>query len=72
MFAHNLLDGFGTFVGVVEGDGADVVVENMGLDDSVEDVSTDEAKLAIDSGSGSTGEIPRTIFVMGETGVGVL
>jgi hypothetical protein len=34
--AHDGLDGLGGFVGVVEGDGADVVVEDVGFDDTVE------------------------------------
>ena len=36
MLAHNWLDGLGGFVGVVEGDGADVVMKDVGLDNSVE------------------------------------
>jgi hypothetical protein len=35
VLAHNRLDGLGGFVGVVEWNGADVVVQNVGLDDSM-------------------------------------
>lgn len=35
MPAHNGLDGLGGLVGVVEGDSAHVVVEDVGLDDAV-------------------------------------
>lgn len=70
--AHDLLDGLAGFVGVVEGDGADIVVEDVGLDDSVEDVTADETKVTVDGGSGTTGKVPDLGLVVGEGGVGVL
>ena len=36
VLAHNRLDSLRGLVGVVEGDGGDVVVEDVGLDDAVE------------------------------------
>lgn len=70
--AHDLLDGLAGFVGVVEGDGADIVVEDVGLDDSVEDVAADETKITVDGGSSTTGKVPDLRLVVGEGGVGVL
>lgn len=70
--AHHLLDGFTGFVGVVEGDGADIVVEDVSLDDSVEDVTADESKVTVNRGSGSTSKVPRFRLVVGERRVGVL
>ena len=70
--AHDLLDGLAGLVGVVEGNVADIVVEDVGLDDSVEDVATDKAEVAVNGGGGTTGEVPHLGLVVRETGVGVL
>lgn len=70
--SHDLLDGLAGLIGVVEGDGADIVVENVGLDDTVEDVTADEAEVTVDGGSGTTGKVPDIRLVVGEGGVGVL
>lgn len=72
VLAHDLLDGLGGLVGVVEGDGGDVVVEDVGLDDAVEEVAADEAELAVNSRGGTTDEVPLLSGVVGERGVGVL
>lgn len=72
VLAHDRLDGLGGFVGVVEGDGGDVVVEDVGLDDAVEDLAADEAEFAVDGGGGAAGEVPGLAAVVGERGVGVL
>lgn len=72
VIAHDLLDGLAGFVGVVEGDSADIVVEDVGLDDSVEDVTADETEVTVDGGSGTTGKVPDLRLVVGEGGVGVL
>lgn len=70
--AHDALDGIAGLVGVVEGDVADVVVQHVGLDDTVEDVAADEAKVAV-NGSGSTaGKVPHFGLVVREGGIGVL
>jgi hypothetical protein len=69
---HDLLDGLASLVGIVEGDSADVVVENMGLNDAVEDVTTDETEITVNSGTGSTDEVPRLGLVVRESRVGVL
>jgi hypothetical protein len=72
MRSHDLLDGLAGLISVVEGDGADIVVKNVGLDDAVEDVATDEAEVTVNCGSSSTGEIPGLRPVVREAGVGVL
>lgn len=72
VLAHNRLDSLCGFVGVVEGDGGDVVVQDVGLDDAVEEVTTNEAEFAVNRCSGTTGEVPRTAGVVWERGVGVL
>lgn len=70
--AHDLLDGLASFVGVVEGDGADIVVEDVSLDDPMEDVTADETEVTVDSGGSTTGKVPDLRLVVGEGGVGVL
>ena len=72
MAAHDGLDGLGSLVVVVEGDLADVVVQNVRLDDTVEDVAADEAKLAIDGGGAAADVIPLLGGVVGKRGIGVL
>lgn len=72
MPAHDLLDRLAGLVGVVKGDGADIMVEDVGLDDSVQNVTADESKVTVDSSSGTAGKVPDFRLVMGEGGVGVL
>ena len=70
--AHDLLDGLAGLVGVVEGDGADVVVQDVGLNDTVQDVTADEAKVTVNGGRGSASEVPHLRLVVRESGIGVL
>ena len=70
--AHDGLDGLGGFVSVVEGNGGDVVVEDVGLDNAVEKVTANEAKLTVDGSSGTTGVGPGLGVVVRQSGVGVL
>lgn len=72
MAAHDGLDRLGRFVGVVEWDGGDVVVEDVGFDDAVHQGATDESKFAIDGCSGATSEVPGITGVVGQRWVGVL
>lgn len=69
---HNGLDGLGSLVGVVEGDGADVVVQDVGLDDAVQQVTADEAELAVDGCGGALDKAPLLAGVVGQRRVGVL
>jgi len=70
--AHDSLDGLAGLVGVVEGDVADIVVQNVGLDDAVEDVATDEAEVAVDGGGSSAHKVPHLGLVVGKAGISVL
>lgn len=70
--AHHALDGLASLIGVVEGDVADIVVQDVSLDDAVEDVTTDEAEVTVDGGSSATGEVPDLRLVVGEGRIGVL
>jgi len=70
--AHDLLDGLTSLVGVVEGNGGHVVVQDVGLDNTVKQLATDEAKLAIDSSSGATDVGPRLTSVVRERRISVL
>lgn len=72
VLAHDGLNGLAGLVGVVEGDVADIVVQHVGLDDAVEDVTTNEAEVTVDGGSSAAGEVPHLGLVVGEGGVGVL
>lgn len=55
---HDLLDGLAGLVGVVEGNGAHIVVKDVSLDDAVEDVAANEAELAVNGGSSATSKVP--------------
>ena len=70
--AHDRLDGLGGLIGIVEGDRAHVVMQDVGLDDAVEDVAADEAKLTIDRGSSPASEVPGLTGVVRKGGIGVL
>lgn len=72
VLAHDALDGLAGLVGVVEGDVADIVVQDVSFDDTVEDVSANEAKVTVNSGGGTTSEVPHLRLVVGKGGVGVL
>jgi len=72
VLAHDGLDGLGGLVGVVEGNGGDVVVEDVGLDDAVEDLAADETELAVNGSGGATSKVPGLAGVVGEGRVGVL
>lgn len=66
VFTHNGLDCLGSLVGVVEGNSGDKMVCNVSLNDAVQELAANEAKLSIDSGSRSTSEVPGFRVVVGE------
>jgi hypothetical protein len=70
--AHDWLDGLGRLVGVVEGDGADIVVKNVSLNNAMEESAADEAELAVNSCGGSTNVSPATSCIMRKCWIGVL
>jgi len=57
---------------VVEGDGGDVVVEDVGLDDTMHQGATDETEFAVDSCGGTASKVPCVSIVVREGWVGVL
>lgn len=72
MLAHHRLDSFRSFISVVKWDGGDVVVQDMGLDDTVEDVAADEAEFAVNCGGGAADVGPGIAGVVGKGWVSVL
>lgn len=72
MAAHDLLNGFGGFISVVERNSADIVMKDMGFDDAMENVSADKSKFAIDGRSGSTNIIPGISGIVRQSGVCML
>ena len=58
MFTHDRLNGLGSLVGVVEGNGANIVVEHVRLDDAVQEGSANESEFSIYRGSCTTGICP--------------
>jgi hypothetical protein len=70
--AHHTLDSVGGLIGVIEGNVADIVVQNVGLNDAVENVAANEAKVTVNSGSGTTGKVPHFRLVVGKSGISVL
>lgn len=72
MPAHNGLDGLRSLVSTVEGNAADVVVQNVSLDNAVEQVATDEAKLAVNGCSGTLDEGPFFTGIVRQGRIGVL
>ena len=72
MAAHDWLDGLGCFVSVVKGNGRNVVVQDVGFDNAVEESAANETKFTINSCSGSTNVIPASGGVVRERWVGVL
>lgn len=72
MLAHDWLDGLGCLVSVVEGNGRDVVVQDVGLNNAVEESAANEAELTVDSRSSSTDVVPAGSSVVRKSWVGVL
>lgn len=72
MLAHDDLDGLGRLISVVEGNGGDVVVKNMGLDNAVEKSASDESEFTVNGGSSATSVGPGLSIVVRQGGVGVL
>ena len=72
MFAHDRLDRLSGLVGVVERYGADIMVEYVGFDNTVQELAANEPKLAIDGCSCTTSVGPRGRSVVRKAGVGVL
>ena len=72
MFAHDWLDGLGGLVGMVEWDRADIVMQDVGLDNAVEQLTADEAELAVNGRCSATCIGPGGGSVVRKRWVGVL
>lgn len=72
VFAHDLLDGLGGFIGIVEWNGADIVVKNMSLDNSVEKLSSDKSEFSINGRCGSSSIIPAFRSIVRKRWISVL
>lgn len=72
MLTHDRLDGLGGLIGVVERNGADVMVKNVSLDNAVKESAADESKFTVDSCRGTTDVVPALTRVVGKSWVGVL
>lgn len=66
------LNSAGSLLGLVEGNPAEQVVNDMVVDDFVEEVAADEADAPVNGGKGTLGVGPGFGSVVGDSGVGVL
>lgn len=69
---HHRLDSFACLVGMVEGNETDIMVENVGFDDSMEELSTNESEFAVDCRRGTTGVGPSIRSIVRKRRVGML
>ena len=58
VLSHDGLYGFGRFVRVIKWDGANIMVKDMGFDDTMKQLTADETKLAINCRSSATSVSP--------------
>lgn len=72
MAAHDRLDSLGSLSSVVERNGADVVVENVGLDNFVEAERTNWPEIAVNGSACATSVGPGISSVVRKRGVSVL
>ena len=72
MAAHDGFDRLRGFVGVIEGNGGNVMMEDVGFYDPMHQSTTDEPKFAVDGCGCATGVAPRFGGIMGERRIGVL
>jgi hypothetical protein len=72
VWPHNLLDGLSSLIGVIERNGADVVVQDVCFSDTMHQLTTNETHFAVDGGRSTTHEVPLVGRVVRELGVGVL
>lgn len=72
MLTHNLLDGLGGLISIVEGDRGNEVMGNVGLNDAVEQVAADESKFTINGCRSTTNVVPAFRVVVGKRGISML
>lgn len=72
MTTHHWLDSFRSLIGMVEGNSANIVVEDVSLDNAVKKGATNEAEFTVDRCSSSTDVVPAGARVVRKRSVGVL
>jgi hypothetical protein len=72
VLAHDRLDGFGGLIGVVEWNGADVVVENVGFNDTMEESAANESEFTVNGCGGATDVVPTSCSVVRKSWISVL
>ena len=72
MLAHDWLDSFCGFIGVIKRNGGDEVVENMGLDNPVKELATNKSKFTIDGRCSSASKVPGMWLIMRKRWICVL
>ena len=69
---HDWFDGFGSFISVVKGDRADVMMQNVCLNNAVENTAADETEFSVNSCGGTTDIVPASSCVVRKRRIGVL
>ena len=72
MTTQDRFDCLGRFIGMVEWNGRDKVMENVGFNDPMEKMAANETKFTVNRCGGATGECPSTGFVMRQRRIGML
>ena len=72
VIAHDRFDGRGGFLAVVEGNGGDVVMQDVRIGDAVHDGVREEGDVTVNGRGGTPGKGPRFRSVVREGGIGVL
>src|SRR4051812_19454013 len=72
MDAHDLLNVFRSLAGVVEWDGRDEMVADVGTNDVVEEMGIEKSEITIDRCRGTTSKVPGAVIVVRHGSVGVL
>lgn len=72
MLAQYWSDGIRGFIGVIPRDGRNEMVEDVRLDNTVHEVTANDAKLTIDGRHSATSEVPRAGLIVGKSGIGML
>ena len=72
MAAHDGFDGLRGLIGVIEGNGGNVVMEDVRFYDPMHQSATDETEFTVDGRGRAAGVAPRFGGIMGERRIGVL
>lgn len=72
MLPHDWLDCLSGFVGMVEWNSADIMVQDVGFNDAVEQVSTNKAEFTINCRRGAASEGPSVGRIVWQGRISVL